>query len=664
MTDTKRWGAAPAEWSHFDLVLGLGDDLLPVVSNPTAKISPGSKMGAIGKTPSVYNRNGHAVGIPEWTSKIADTKQITQWSEQPDYGICVQTRLCRAIDVDVTDHQEAKHIREALDLLDLPTRTRANSSKFLLAFMLHGTFTKRTIRTLNGIIEFLATGQQFVAVGTHPSGARYEWPDGLPEVIPEMSPDVFEDAWKKLEELFAVAPSTTSQPGISKQHKIQEAIIHDETAQKLYAMNLVLSNERDGRLHITCPFESEHSGPSAESATTYFPANTGGYVRGHFHCLHAHCEHRTDDEFRSAIGMPVAVDDFNIVAPNAGQDEAPTPSATKRFCAVDAETFIKASTGTEWLVKGLIPRAALGVVFGYSGSGKTFWMLDMALSIASGEPWNGKKTTKGQVLYLAAEDAEGVRKRMRAYCEHSGIASSDMTGIRFMSDAPRFLQQTDRAEFAEALMGLGPLALVVIDTLSAVTLGGDENSGKDMGEVLAYCKAIHKHTGAMVLLVRHSGKNEDKGARGWSGVRDAADCEIQISRYENDRSATVTKLKNGMDAEVEFPFRLQIVDLGMDEDGESVTSCVVNHIAGKARPVVKDAVEKIILNVLDELALITGPVHVNRLVETTIDRLPAPEKNDRRRANVFKALERLVAAGLILSNNGSVVPSNSQPTPL
>lgn len=665
MTDSKRWGAAPADWDHFDLVLGLGRDLLPVVSKPGAVISSLSKMKSVGKTPSVYNRSGHAAGVPNWTSQESTPEQIKQWSEQPDYGICVATRLCRAIDVDVPDVAESMAIAGfILDRLGvLPTRARANSSKFLQTFQLPGEMPKRVIRTKHGIIEFLANGQQFIAVGTHPSGVRYEWLNGLPETIPEISLDVFEDLWAKLEAQFAVEPSTTSKTTVPKAQKLHEAISHDETAQQLYTKNLVLSTERDGRLHITCPFDAEHSGPSAESATTYFPANTGGYALGHFKCLHAHCEHRTDEEFRHAIGMPTPLADFDTLPVTSGtSDEAgpedvhETPVSTKseRFSIVDTTRFIAAGHGAQWLVKGIIPRAELAVIFGQSGSGKTFWVMDVALCIARGEPWNGKKTTQGQVLYIAAEGAEGVRKRMRAYFEHTGIAPADVSGIRFMADAPRLNHKTDRIELATAIRGMGKLDVVIIDTLAAVTPGVDENSGKEMGEVLAYCKAIHRHTGALVVLIHHSGKDETKGARGWSGLRAAVDCEIQISRCENDRAATVTKLKDGLDAEVEYPFRLNVVELGVDEDGDPVTSCVVNHIAGKARPVIKNAVEKILLNVLDELVILTGPVPVNQLIEATIERLPATEKNDRRRQNAFKALERATADGVVVLENGMV----------
>lgn len=178
-----RWGATPEEWHHFNKTLGLTTELLPVVSNPHAVISPRSSMTTLGKTPSLYNRERQVIGMPGWPDHITTEEEIARWSAEPDYGICVNTRLIRAIDVDVTDPQIAESILALCQSMmpgPLAIRRRSNSPKFLLAFRMPGELGKRTIKTHGGIIEFLANGQQFVACGTHPSLVRYEWVGGLP----------------------------------------------------------------------------------------------------------------------------------------------------------------------------------------------------------------------------------------------------------------------------------------------------------------------------------------------------------------------------------------------------------------------------------------------------------------------------------------------------
>jgi hypothetical protein len=115
-----------------------------------------------------------------------------------------------------------------------------------------------------------------------------------------------------------------------------------------------------------------------------------------------------------------------------------------------------------------------------------------------------------------------------------------------------------------------------VDTLAQASAGGNENSGEDMGEVLAACRRIHKETGAMVLLVHHSGKDQTKGERGWSGMRAGMDCSIEVIRNDNQRSFKVSKLKDGEDGQV-FLFEQKIVEIGFDEDGDVISSCVVVH---------------------------------------------------------------------------------------
>src|SRR5258708_31280695 len=103
MANTLRYGATVEEWINFSLVCGLTADLLPVVSNPNAKIGESSKLRQLGKTPSRYNKLRTVGGILDWTTKTTTPDEITSWSKQPDYGICIQTRRIRALDVDVTD---------------------------------------------------------------------------------------------------------------------------------------------------------------------------------------------------------------------------------------------------------------------------------------------------------------------------------------------------------------------------------------------------------------------------------------------------------------------------------------------------------------------------------------------------------------------------------
>lgn len=316
MSDS-RWGATPDEWASLSLVAGLTPDLLPVVSNPGARVSPNSNLKTLGKVPSLYNPSGEVVGIAKWTEKTATEKDIDRWAAQPDYGICLQTRVVRALDIDIDDEAIVSSIVELIAGLcnfkaPLAIRTRADSSKILVAFRLDGDFTKRILKTDSGNIEFLANGQQFIAAGTHPKGAKYTWRDGFPADFPELTRDEFEAIWAVLMERYAIEEVVEYGAGRVLREQRREVALVDDTADWLKAKGWVKSKTRDGRLNIRCPFEGEHSGASADdTATQYMPRGVGGFEVGHFRCLHAHCAKRSDGDFLEKLG--VDIDDFDVV---------------------------------------------------------------------------------------------------------------------------------------------------------------------------------------------------------------------------------------------------------------------------------------------------------------------------------------------------------------
>lgn len=330
-SDCKRCGATPEEWATFDVLMGLTVDLLPVVSNPNAVISADSKMKDKGKVPSHYNRHGEVVGIAEWTKREASALDIERWMKRPDYGICIQTREVRALDIDVPNHEAMSAIVTFVDgfLLNigLPRRTRATSEKCLLAFRLPGNMPKRVIKVREKVvclatgktlepawlIEFLATGQQFVAAGTHSSGARIEWEWHGHEGFPEITLDQFNALWAELEKQFACEPSSVG--SIRKRGEAFES--NDDTANMLVEKGLVLDYGNDGQLFIECPWKGDHSMDSGVTETAYFPRGSGGYDLGHFVCMHAGCKSHSDTDFEEMLGL--RDDMFEVVTVSPGQ---------------------------------------------------------------------------------------------------------------------------------------------------------------------------------------------------------------------------------------------------------------------------------------------------------------------------------------------------------
>ena len=107
------------------------------------------------------------------------------------------------------------------------------------------------------------------------------------------------------------------------------------------------------------------------------------------------------------------------------------------FAVITAGMMAKRESG-DWFIKGLLPRADLVVLYGASGSGKTFVALDIAAAIARGLTWRGLRTKKARVLYIAAEGGGNVGKRFEAYARHHGINAADLD-IGVITAAPTIL---------------------------------------------------------------------------------------------------------------------------------------------------------------------------------------------------------------------------------
>lgn len=306
----------------------------------------------------------------------------------------------------------------------------------------------------------------------------------------------------------------------------------------------------------------------------------------------------------------------------------------------------------EWLIKAVLPDGDLVVLFGASGSGKTFVALDMAFAVAQGLPWRGNKTKKGKVVIIAAEGAGGLTKRVKAYAKFHGIDLREVE-IHVISAAPNFLEEEDIAEVLAEIKALGDVALVVVDTLAQVTPGANENGAEDMGRALANLRMIRELTGATVMAVHHAGKDASKGSRGWSGIKAAADAQIEVLRHEDgQREIHLEKMKDGEDG-LRFGFKLEIVELGLDADGDMLTSCVA--IAADL-PVAKTeekpsrgvirygANERHVLEVIESEYAAVESASEALFVARCADLLPKPDagKRDQRLFLMRRAVQSLV----------------------
>lgn len=309
------------------------------------------------------------------------------------------------------------------------------------------------------------------------------------------------------------------------------------------------------------------------------------------------------------------------------------------------------STGAPYLVKGWYDLGAMVVTYGESNSGKTNVVLSQAFAVATGAPWGGARTRQGLVVYVAAEGGAGVRKRISAHHKKFGAADIPFALVPCPVDLLRPAGDTkaliELIAAAEADFGQR-CVMVVLDTLSRVLAGGNENAPDDMGALVIHCDRIREATGATVHLIHHSGKNTAAGARGHSSLRAATDTEIEIADGQ-----IVGKKQRDMERMSALSFEYEKVELGIDQDGDPITT-IVTHVRKETEFETKltgqaEQMLSILVAMQDDAKAEKGETGVawKDWQEACLGYVTAEEKKPVKRTQLFRVRHTLSQAGFI-----------------
>ena len=241
----------------------------------------------------------------------------------------------------------------------------------------------------------------------------------------------------------------------------------------------------------------------------------------------------------------------------------------------------------DWTIEGLIPTNGITVLYGASGCGKTFATTHMALCVSSGSSFlHHKIKRKGKVIYIAAESPESLKRRIaimrdfdkvgyREY-EFQGQEVSIYDGNIDLLGNPHAMIAAIRA-YHDTILDDGEVALIIIDTLSAAYAGIDENS-VEMATAVKNAKLIQDEFKCAVVIVHHTGKDEDRGARGHSSLRGNVEQVIQIKGMSNPRQLIVDKVKDEKLGD-RCQFDLISIEIGIDADGNPMSGCLIQQAA-------------------------------------------------------------------------------------
>ena len=282
----------------------------------------------------------------------------------------------------------------------------------------------------------------------------------------------------------------------------------------------------------------------------------------------------------AAFSDPTSADETH-----ASQQAAP-PARNGKFKLIRFSD-LKTDASSAFLIKGLIPRSGLTVIWGPPKCGKSFLMTDAMLHVALGWDYRGRKVCSGPVVYCAFEGADGYGKRADAFRKHHNLVVSQVdppfflmpTPISFAADYPALI-----TSISDQIGSNKPVA-VVLDTLNR-SLQGSESSDEDMAAYIRAADAVREAFGCAVIIVHHCGIDGTR-PRGHTSLTGAVDAQLAVKRDGmGNITATVEWMKDGPEGDV-ICSSLESVDVGTDHDGETITSCVVVPVAASGGATVK-----------------------------------------------------------------------------
>jgi hypothetical protein len=223
------------------------------------------------------------------------------------------------------------------------------------------------------------------------------------------------------------------------------------------------------------------------------------------------------------------------------------------------------------LVEDLLDLDSESWIIGASGGFKSFVALDVACHVANGLPWRGKPVQRGEVIYIVAEGAKGIKKRVTAWektYEHRA------KGLMVLPEPVQVMGKVkgelspDWQTLIEVVRRRRPV-LVVIDTQARVTVGLNENDNGEMNLFILAVTRMKQAAGSCVLVVHHTGRSGGD-ARGASAIDAAQDTELKVVRPSGRKRAELTaeivldKQKDD-DDRVKVDITMRVVELGLNQ---------------------------------------------------------------------------------------------------
>lgn len=352
--------------------------------------------------------------------------------------------------------------------------------------------------------------------------------------------------------------------------------------------------------------------------------------------------------------------DDGFEMPQLMSERRPAPAADSDLLFRDLPDFLQGEDDAEFLVYNVLPAEGLAQFYGDPSSGKTPFVLSLAVHVAAGLPsWFGHKVDRhGTVVYMVGEGRQGLRKRLRAEARLHGL-EPEKIDLRATKRPGRLTDEDDVARWIAAIEAAAPqgIALLVVDTQNANFGAGNENATEDMTLFVQHLKALSARLRCLVALTHHKGHGDKERGRGNTALWGALDADFDVTRREHVVQAAPRKCKD-WEAQEPLVGVLQVVEVRRDAEDRPVTAVCLRTAPPDADEVFEAAAfdeDEQLRRVFVLVAALVQtepetPVPASRIASV----LGVPEKVARARLQRLEELGAIAADGKVNSSKGRV----------
>lgn len=251
------------------------------------------------------------------------------------------------------------------------------------------------------------------------------------------------------------------------------------------------------------------------------------------------------------------------------QEPKARASRARKFQLLSVDD-LSMSVERDCIIKPILGRGELGVLYGPPKSKKSFTALYLCWCLSSGHPFFGMRVKQSRALYLACGEGQGgLGNRVRAAEKQYGAFNK----ANFNVIAARVDLRQSEADLSGIIELAKDFDLIVVDTLSRALNGSDSNEDY-IGALIANADRIREEAGVYVLLIHHTGWEKSR-MRGSTMIWGALDVCLRVA----DDMLTVEDARE-CESGQSHHFRVERVHLGVDSDDDEISSLAIVETDG------------------------------------------------------------------------------------